>query len=445
MQTRFFLNTLLFGVFVAVLSAAITVPVALSQVQDVGSTEEATAETVDGPPAALVNPLMELGRYLATIGNCVSCHTYRDGPRFGGGVPFHLAGGPFPEPFGTIYSPNISPDRETGIGAWTEEEFSRAMRSGVSAGGSHLYPAFPYTAFSKVTDEDMKAIYAYIMSLEPVKHTPPENDMLFPFNVRLGLFFWNLLFADTAVYQPDPAQSEEWNRGAYLTEGLGHCGACHTPRNLFLAEAGGQALSGGTYFDVVEDEKVRKWSGVNLTSASTGLGSWSEADVAKYLRTGHSSRAGTFGPMNEVIINSTQNLTKADAKAMAVYIKSLAPIERDTEQTISEEEQALGLAVYDEYCEECHLKSGRGAFLKAPPVSGSAIVQAPNAASLINVILYGADVPAEGPAPFGAWEDMSSFRDKLNDEEVAALSNYLRTAWENKGARVTAEDVAKQR
>ena len=445
MQIDLFPNSLLNRLVAAVLLVAITVPVVSSRAQDAEPIDEAEAETVNAPPAAPLDPVVERGRYLATIGNCVSCHTYKDGPKFGGGVPFHVAVKLFQEPIGTIYSTNISPDLEAGIGGWTEEEFARAMRTGVSANGSHLYPAFPYTAFSKVTDEDMKAIYAYIMSLEPVKHAPPENDIPFPLNVRPGLFFWNLLFVDDEVYQPDPEQSEEWNRGAYLTNGLGHCGACHTPRNLFLAEDKGAALSGGTYFDVVDEGKVRKWSAVNLTSSSTGLGPWSDADVANYLRTGHNSKAGTFGPMNEVIINSTQHLTEEDAKAMAVYIKSLAPIESNTEQAISEEEQAFGLAVYEEHCEECHSQSGRGGFMKAPPVSRSAIVQAPDAASLINLILYGADVPAEGPAPFGAWEDMGSFRDKLNDGEIAALSNYLRTAWDNKGGRVTAEEVAKQR
>tara|TARA_R110000868_G_scaffold93500_1_gene258586 strand:+ start:294 stop:1622 length:1329 start_codon:yes stop_codon:yes gene_type:complete len=442
MHIRAFPNTFAVGFFIATLFVTIATPVASPQAQEDGAAVE---EVEAAPPAAPVDPLIEKGKYLATIGNCVSCHSYKDGPKFGGGVPFHVVGGPFSEPFGTIYSTNISPDPETGIGGWTEEEFTHAMRSGVAANGSHLYPAFPYTAFSKITEEDMSAIYAYIMSLEPVKYTPPDNDMPFPFNVRLGLFFWNLLFADDEVYQPDPEQSDEWNRGAYLTEGLGHCSACHTPRTFFLAEDKSQALSGGTYFDVVEEGKVRKWSAVNLTSADTGLGKWPETDIANYLRTGHSFKAGTFGPMNEVIINSTQHLTEEDAKAMAVYIKSLPPIERNTEQTLSEEESALGLAVYDEHCEECHLQSGRGGFLKAPPVSGSAIVQAPDASSLINVILYGADVPADGPAPFGAWEDMGAFRDKLNDEEVAALSNYLRTAWDNKGGRVTVEDVAKQR
>jgi mono/diheme cytochrome c family protein len=442
MPYRLPLNFLSLGISLLVFLATVAAPSAPLRAQDVDGGEGSVPEAESAPA---VDPMLERGYYLARMGNCISCHTHGDSPEFGGGVPFHISGGPFSEPVGTIYSTNISPDTETGIGNWTEEEFSRAMRAGVSASGSHLYPAFPYTAFSKVTEDDMSAIYAYIMSLEPVKYTPPENDVPFPLNMRVGLFFWNLLFAENEVFQPDPTQSEEWNRGAYLTEGLGHCGACHTPRNFFLAEDSDAALSGGTYFNLVEEGKVRKWSAVNLTSASTGLGPWPERDVANYLRTGHSFKAGSYGPMNEVIENSMQYLTEEDAKAMAVYIKSLPPIERDTEQTISEEEQALGLAVYEEHCEECHLQSGRGAFLKSPPVSGSAVVQAPNAASLINITLYGADPPSGVPLPFGAWEDMAAFGGKLTDEEIAALSNYLRTAWDNKGSRVTAEDVGKQR
>ncbi len=445
MQIRPFAMLLNASVFALFLVLSLPAAVSQASAQEEAPAAEGAAMNTEDAAEAPFDPLIEKGKYLATIGNCISCHTAHGGPEFGGGLPFHAAGGIFTEPVGTIYSTNISPDPETGIGNWSEEEFIKAMRQGVAPGGHYLYFAFPYTAFAKVTDEDLKAIYAYIMSLEPVNHTPPENDLPFPLNVRLGLFFWNLLFADDEVFQPDPSQSDEWNRGAYLTEGLGHCGACHTPRTIFLAESKDENLSGGTYFDYVEEGKVRKWSAVNLTSAPTGLEKWTEADVANYLRTGHSFRAGTFGPMNEVIINSTQHLTEADAKAMAVYLKSLPPIERNTEQTITEEEREFGKAVYDEHCEECHLQSGRGAFLKAPPVSGSAIVQAPDASSLINVILYGADVPSGGPTPFGAWEDMGSFGDKLSDEEVTALSNFLRTEWENKGGRVTVEDVAKQR
>ncbi len=432
-----------FGCVSIALLLNLSLSLAPASAQDTEAGDEEVAAEVENTPA--VDPVLERGEYLSRMGNCISCHTVHGGPEFGGGVPFHIVGGPFSEPVGTIYSTNISPDPETGIGNWTEEEFSRAMREGVSPNGSHLYPAFPYTDFSKITEEDMSAIYTYIMSLEPVTHSPPENDVPFPLNIRMGLFFWNMLFAENEIFQPDPEQSDEWNRGAYLTEGLGHCGACHSPRNFFLAEIEDQALSGGTYFDLVEEGKVRKWAAVNLTSASTGLGPWTEADVANYLRTGHSFKAGSFGPMNEVIENSMQYLTEEDAKAMAVYIKSLPPIERDTEQTLSEEETAMGLAVYEEHCEECHRDSGRGAFLKAPPVSGSAIVQAPSAASLINIILYGAEPPKGVPIPFGAWEDMAAFGGKLSDEEVAALANYLRTAWDNKGSRVTPEDVAKQR
>lgn len=431
-QIRLYPHVLLCGMFLAILLVLVV-------------RSELPAEPDSLPGAKPLNPSIEKGRYLATIGNCVTCHTKSDGPPFGGGVAFHVAGGLFKQSTGIIYSTNITPDLKTGIGGWTEEEFSRAMRTGVSAGGDHLYPVFPYMSFSRINEEDMAAIYAYIMSMEPIEYNPPASNLPFPFNMRLILRFWKLLFADNEVYQSDRGRSDEWNRGAYLTQGLGHCSACHSPRTYFLAEQSDHALSGGTHFDEVEEGKIREWAAVNLTSADTGLGSWSEADIANYLQTGHNVKAGTFGPMNKVIVNSTQYLTADDAKAMAVYLKSLLPIERNTEQRISEEEQALGLAVYNEHCEECHLGSGRGAFLKAPPVSGSAIVQAPDSWSLINVILYGASVPAEAPTPFGAWEDMGTYKEKLNDEEIAALSNYLRTAWGNKGGRVTVEEVARQR
>jgi len=389
--------------------------------------------------------LVEDGRYLASIGNCFSCHTKDDGPSFGGGVAFHVAGRSGRLPYGVIYSTNISPDAKTGIGAWTVGEFARAMRHGISADGDHLYPVFPYTSFIKVFDQDIAAIFAYLMSLEPVEYKPPENELPFPLNIRLNLVFWKWLFAENQVYQPDSDRTEEWNRGAYLIQGLGHCGACHSPRTFFLAEQSSLAFSGGTHFDEVEKGKIRLWSAVNLTSANSGLGFWSKTETAKYLKTGHNAKAGSFGPMNKVIVNSTQYLTESDADAMAEFLNSLPAITRNADQTISEEEQALGLSVYQEHCEECHLQSGRGAFLKAPPVAASAVVQAPEPWSLVNVILYGARVPTAAPVPFGAWEDMPAYMEKLNDPEVAALSNYLRTAWGNKGSSITVRDVAEQR
>jgi len=404
------------------------------------------ASTETPPPAAEatsapapMDPVVEKGQYLARAGNCYSCHTHHGGEPFTGGLPFKTPYGFL----GTIYSTNITPDPETGIGNWTEEQFVRAMHTGVAANGSRLFPAFPYTDFTKVSDDDIKAIFAYLKTLKPVKYTPPSNGILF--SQRWGMMFWNALFFKEGRYTPDASQSEEWNRGAYLVEGLAHCGACHTPRNIFLAERESLALSGGLQPDQVQPGKYRTWSAANLTSAESGLGKWSVQEIKKYLKTGHNRYAGIFGPMNEVVINSLQHLTDADAQAMAVYLKSLPPLGESPKQTLTAEQTKAGQELYDKHCEECHLGSGRGAMLKAPPVVGSPIVQAVHPQSLINIILYGAEVGKGGPTPFGAWEDMKAFRDKMTDEEIATLSNFLRANWDNRGGPVTPGDVAKQR
>jgi alcohol dehydrogenase (quinone), cytochrome c subunit len=414
-------------------------PVAETAAPAATSADAAPAEAMPAEAAAPVDPLVEQGKYLALAGNCVSCHTRHGGEPYAGGLPMKT-----PYLFlGTLYSTNITPDPETGIGKWTEAEFIKAMHTGVAPGGKYLFPAFPYTAFTLVTEDDLKAIYAYLKTLAPVKYTPPANSPVF--SLRFGMMFWNALFFKEERFTPDPAQSDEWNRGAYLVEGLGHCGACHTPRNIFMAEKTDQKLSGGALPDLVAEDKYRMWSGVNLTSAKSGLGSWSVDHIAKYLKTGHSPKAGIFGPMNEVVINSLQYLTVEDAKAMAVYLKSLPPMNESPKQTLTEEQKTAGEALYKTHCDECHLASGRGAFLKAPPIAGSAIAQAKDPSSLINVILYGAKVGKGSPTPFGAWEDMKSYADKMTDEEIATLANYVRSNWDNLGGPVSAADVAKQR
>lgn len=385
------------------------------------------------------------GRYLAALGNCASCHTREGGSPFAGGVAFHVSGGWAREPIGIVYSSNISPDPETGIGEWTFAHFSRAMREGVSAGGEHLYPVFPYRAFAGIAEEDMEALYAFVMSVAPVRYRPPSNDLPFPIGWRWSLAVWKWLHASPGHDPSHGNRPDDWIRGAYLVQAVGHCGACHSPRNLLFAEIPELAMSGGTHFDTVETGQVREWAAVNLTSSATGLGAWSRADIVSYLTTGHSLKAGRFGPMDSVIANGTRFLTETDAAAMAEYLKSLPPIEGDTGQEIDPEERELGLAVYTEHCEDCHMQSGRGNFFKAPPLAGSAVVQAPAPSSLINIVLYGAAVPAGVPPPYSQWEDMVAYRDKLSDAEIAGLSNFLRTTWGNRGGLVTVEDVARQR
>ena len=389
--------------------------------------------------------LVAKGRYLAALGNCAACHTRSNGPAFGGGVGFPIAVDWSSKPLGTLYSSNISPDPGTGIGEWTLADFSHAMRDGVSRDGKHLYPVFPYTAFAGLSNEDIAALFAYIRSLEPVRYRPPENDLPFPVSWRSSLAAWKWLYADQGIHRPDDARSAEWNRGAYLVRVLGHCGACHSPRNLLLASIPERALSGGTFFHPVSQDDVRLWAAVNLTPASTGLGAWSRSDISSYLRIGHSPKAGSFGPMDRVIGEGTRHLTEDDALAMAKYLKSLPPIEVETTAALALGQQGPGLALYTEHCEECHMASGRGNLFKAPPLAGSAVVQAPSPFSLINIVLYGASVPDDIPAPYRLWENMVPYRDKLSDAEVAHLGNYVRSAWGNRGSSIAAEDVARQR
>lgn len=378
----------------------------------------------------------ESGEYLSHAGNCMTCHTKEGGQPFAGGVAFETN-------FGVIYSTNITPDADAGIGSWSEEDFIRAMHEGVSADGDNLYPAFPYPSFTKVSEADIKSIFGYLKTVAPSSYEPPENEMGFPFSQRGLMGIWNALFFEQGRFVEDAAQSAEWNRGAYLVDGLGHCGTCHTPRNALGGKDESQAMSGGTYNDTVAEGEVRPWSAVNLTQAPDGLASWSQNDIAMYLKTGHSPRAGTFGPMNEVITESLQKLTDEDVNAMAVYLSSLPPIERSPELTLSADEMRNGELVYTIHCGTCHLPTGLGDPSIGPPLAGSAIVQAEDPASLINVIIYGAQVAT--PPPPGAWKSMESFGQKLDDDEVAALSNYLRASWGNRGGRVTEDDVTKQR
>jgi len=277
------------------------------------------------------------------------------------------------------------------------------------------------------------------------------------------LIGWNMLFFEPGRYSPDASRSAEWNRGAYLTQGLGHCGACHTPRNLLGGERASEALTGGDYMDDVTDEvvndkitplddgTVRTWSTANLTSASSGLGAWSIDAIAAYLKSGHSARAAAFGPMSEVIGNSTSRLTDQDVHAIAVYLKSLPPAIQETTRGPAADVLKAGATVYTTRCEDCHLSSGLGmpragnadASKTAPPLAGSAALQAPNPATLINVILYGAHEAAQNE---GAWPKMSGFELSvgLDDEQIAALCTYLRSSWGNQAPPVNAATVAKQ-
>ena len=380
---------------------------------------------------------IERGRYLALAGNCVSCHTTAGGKPFAGGVVFETS-------FGKIYSTNITPDMQTGIGKWTVQQFRQALREGVRADGEHLYPAFPYPSFTKITDEDAAALFAYLRSVPAVSATAPENDLSWPYSMRSLMSVWNALYFDAGAYLPNAGKSKEWNRGAYLVESLAHCSACHTPRNSLGAEKSELAMTGGVYTDNVTADAKRAWSAPNLTPAANGLGAWSVDEIAAYLKTGKNAHVVTFGPMNEVIMNSTRHLADADIRAMATYLKSLPPNEGEVNPPAKNDVLTAGATVYDVQCGTCHLPTGLGAPDSGPRLAGSAIVQSADPASLINVILYGPQLPDPAP-PTGEWQHMEAFGEKLSDDEIAALASYLRNAWNNKGGEVTATQVAKQR
>jgi len=377
--------------------------------------------------------LVERGRYVALAGNCASCHTRPGGAPYAGGVAFEA-------PVGTIYSSNITSSIEHGIGKWTAEDLRRALHEGIAAEGYRLFPAFPYTSFTQMTDEDVDALYAYLRTVAADKYQPPANDFLF--KQRWAMAIWNGLFFEPARFKPDPKQTPEWNRGAYLVEALGHCGACHTPRNRFMAEVSANAYQGSNLREYVTADKVRDWAAVNLTSSADGLKTWPVDDLTKYLHTGFSLRGGAWGPMNEVVGNSTSRLTLEDARAMATYIKSL-PQGGETKTPVTAEQAALGQAIYHDRCEKCHGASGRGGMFSGPPLAGSAIVQSADPDSLINAILYGA-TPPDG-MKLGAWETMKAYADVLSDTEIANVANYVRGSWGNGAPPVDAARVAKQR
>lgn len=388
--------------------------------------------------------LIERGKYLATAANCQSCHTRARGEAFAGGLAFTTD-------FGTIYSTNITSDPETGIGNWSEDDFERALRSGERPDGKHYYPAFPYTAFTGMSDEDVSALYAYFMSIPAVNATPPDNDLSFPYSQRWLLGPWKWRHFDEGRFVPDDTKSAEWNRGAYLVKAVAHCGACHSPRTTLGAEDEDLAYTGGIYKDRVSrrDDRLVDWSAPNLTPASSGLKHWSEDDLNDYLKFGYSPRAGVFGPMNKVVMNSTRHLAETDTRAMAHYLLDLPALERGDESDADEETLRVGELQYDIHCGTCHLPTGLGSRDTGPPIVASPITLAAEPEALINVTLHGAEYPPTSPS--GVWEEtrhwdqMEAYGRKLSDENAAALLTYIRSAWGNDASEVTPEQVAAQR
>ncbi|MGC1301207.1 MAG: cytochrome c [Caulobacteraceae bacterium] len=365
------------------------------------------------------------GQYLVRTGDCVSCHMREGGEPLSGGFGLKT-------PFGVIYSSNITPDVRTGIGAWTPDQFYRAMHDGIDAHGANLYPAFPYPWFRRASRADDDAIFAYLKTTPAVAYTPPANGLPFPLNIRFMLKGWNLLFLKSHAADPDPAQTAEWNRGAYLVNGLGHCGGCHTPKNAFGADKSGKDFHGGN---------LDNWVAPDLTSnARTGLGGWSLDDITEYLKTGRNGRAGAGGAMGEVITYSTSLMSDADRHAMAVYLKSQPATATPTPAQPDAGAMARGAAIYSDACASCHLENGVGQPRYFPPLGHDAMLQQADPTGLEHLILAGTRLGASPtrPSPLA----MPSFAWKLTDEQVADVSTFVRNSWGNQAAGVSGAEVA---
>jgi mono/diheme cytochrome c family protein len=374
------------------------------------------------------------GEYLATIGNCAACHTRPGGKRYAGGMKFRTD-------FGTLFSTNITADKAHGLGAWTFSQFYAAMKHGVRADGNHLYPAFPYNNFAQMTDKDIASLFLYFRTVAPVSQANRVNDMRFPFGNRQLLYFWKRMFHE-AEARPEKFRSVEASRGAYLVNAVAHCGACHTPRNMLGGSKKGSALQGGVYIDQVANGSYRQWSAVDLTRGAHGLDGWSKQDIISYLLAGQNPHAVVNGPMKEVYA-STKFLTPKDAAAIASYLHIAPKGPKRYDFSWARSRIGAGEIVYTVHCGTCHLPSGKGDRILGVPLANNAVVEAADPSSLINVILYGPDLPAP---PFTANRTkMKAFGKRLSDEDIAALATYLRSRFGNNAPQVTPEQVAAQR
>ncbi|CAN5833389.1 cytochrome c [soil metagenome] len=422
--------------------------------------ESKAAAAVTAPaatsPAALptpsADPSVERGRYLAKAGDCISCHTGQGAAPFAGGLPMKT-------PFGTIVSSNITPDKSAGIGDYTEADFARALREGVRRDGKHLYPAMPYPSFAKLGDADMHDLYAYFQQgVTPSATKPPPTDLPWPFSMRFLMIGWNLQYLDKGVYQADSSRSAEWNRGAYLAQGLGHCGDCHTPRSMLGGVKANSERKGDSYLAgaLIDGWLAQPLRHLDQPSAAQ----WSTDDMVTYLKTGRTAHTAAFGPMSQVVENSTQYMTKEDLGSIATYLQSIgapagtpavavtpqvavvaaAEKQPTTQQLRSGTVAGAGAMVYLNNCNACHRSNATGADNTFPALAGNTVVNAKDPTSLIRIVLEGSARPGTVESPSAL--AMPGFGWRLTDANVADMLSFVRASWGNKADAVTAAQVA---
>jgi mono/diheme cytochrome c family protein len=382
----------------------------------------------DQAPIAATPALIERGAYLARAGNCMGCHTQRGGAPYAGGRAIAT-------PFGDVFAPNLTPDPATGLGQWSGADFWAALHNGRSKAGRLLTPAFPYTNYALVTRDDADALFAYLQSLPAVVLANRPHELRFPYNTQPALAVWRALYFRPAVFKPDAARSAEWNRGAYLTQGLGHCNACHAPRNSLGATQDAADFSGGMLTSLA-------WYAPSLHDpAEAGVAAWSAPALRQWLKTGSNAHSSALGPMSEVILGSTQYLNDADLSAMAAYLQSLPQHAVPTAAPKRPEQglRELGQSLYADHCARCHGEQGQGIDGAYPALAGNRSVQMQNPANLLRIIQRGGFAPATAgnPRPYG----MPPFAGILSEQEQAALASFVRNAWGNRAADVRPLDV----
>lgn len=404
---------------------------------------------LEATPDAQQAALIEKGRYLTDAGDCTACHTVKGGKPFAGGLPIA-------SPIGTLYSTNITPDKTSGIGVYSLDDFDRAVRHGIAANGDSLYPAMPYPAYAKVSDDDIRALYAYFMlGVAPVTAENRANDVPWPMSMRWPLAIWRKVFApdpDAIAFRPERYTNAQVARGAYLVQGLGHCGSCHTPRALTLQE---KALDESSPIYLSGGPVIDGWLAVNLRgNPADGLGNWSSEDIVSTLRSARSpTHAVLGGAMGDVVMHSTQHLNDGDLQAMAAYLKTLPASDRQVSSFKADpamakalaagEEGSRGAELYVDNCAACHRTNGEGYESVFPKIAGNSSVLSQDPVSMIRLVLAGSKLPATATAPSEL--GMPGFAWRLSDEEVAQLLTFIRSSWGNQAPAVNADEVRQLR